>query len=142
MVTKQHVSKAEREKMIAEAAYFLAVERGFETGDRVDDWLRAERAVDARFDVTPHDEKLAKLYEQLSLANEKVRELGKKVKSEAREEWDEELTRIKKLRDSFSEKLDEAREHTGEAKDRAKRQADKLWHDIVEGIKAIGANLT
>jgi hypothetical protein len=32
-------------RMISEAAYFLAEERGFEPGHAVDDWLRAELKV-------------------------------------------------------------------------------------------------
>jgi hypothetical protein len=34
--------------MIAERAYLLAAERGFEPGGELEDWLRAEREVDTR----------------------------------------------------------------------------------------------
>lgn len=138
MATKRKISASEREKMIAERAYLRALERRFECGDPDSDWLNAEKEIDAKFDVLPHDEKLGKLYEQLAEANEKLRGTAVKLKAEAKEEWNEELDRIHKLRDSFSEKLEEIRGHTGEARQRAKLQADKLWDDIVDGLKRIG----
>jgi hypothetical protein len=36
-----------REELIAEAAYLLAAGRGFEPGHDLDDWLAAEKMVDA-----------------------------------------------------------------------------------------------
>ncbi len=36
----------EREAMIAEAAYYRAEARGFETGHELEDWLAAEREID------------------------------------------------------------------------------------------------
>lgn len=38
-----HPDAAERERMIQEAAYFLALRRGFAPGHELDDWLAAER---------------------------------------------------------------------------------------------------
>lgn len=38
---------AEREEMIAVAAYYLAERRGFAPGGAGEDWLRAERGIDA-----------------------------------------------------------------------------------------------
>jgi len=39
--------KAERERHIAERAYARALARGFEPGHELEDWLEAEREVDA-----------------------------------------------------------------------------------------------
>jgi hypothetical protein len=39
-------SAGERERMIAEAAYLRAEQRGFSGGDSVADWLAAEKEVD------------------------------------------------------------------------------------------------
>ena len=36
---------AELERMIAEAAYYIAEQRGFEPGHEIDDWLQAEAQV-------------------------------------------------------------------------------------------------
>ncbi len=41
------VTPTERERMIAEAAYYLAEQRGFVQGTELDDWLNAESAVEA-----------------------------------------------------------------------------------------------
>lgn len=40
-------SPAERTKMIAEAAYYLAQKRGFGNGNELADWAAAEKQVDA-----------------------------------------------------------------------------------------------
>ena len=41
------VSAEMRRTMIAEAAYYIAEQRGFGTGREVEDWLLAEKQVDA-----------------------------------------------------------------------------------------------
>jgi hypothetical protein len=41
------VSAEERWRMIAEAAYFRAEKRGFSGGDPADDWVQAEKQIDA-----------------------------------------------------------------------------------------------
>lgn len=43
--------KEDRCRMIAEAAYLRALERNFAPGGEIDDWLQAEREIDAKF---PH----------------------------------------------------------------------------------------
>jgi Protein of unknown function (DUF2934) len=40
-------TQAERAKMIAEAAYYLAEKRGFKGGNELADWATAEKQVDA-----------------------------------------------------------------------------------------------
>ena len=42
------VTRAERERMIAENAYFRAEQRGFRGGDPKRDWREAEREIDER----------------------------------------------------------------------------------------------
>ena len=42
------ISPEERERLIAEAAYFIAERRGFEAGRELDDWLQAEAEVNRR----------------------------------------------------------------------------------------------
>ncbi len=37
----------ERQRMISEAAYYLAEQRGFSTGDEMEDWLQAESQINA-----------------------------------------------------------------------------------------------
>lgn len=43
-----NVSTEQREHMIAEAAYYLAEQRGFHDGDPLQDWLDAEKEIDHR----------------------------------------------------------------------------------------------
>jgi len=43
------IAAEERLRMIAEAAYYRALRRGFASGGEVQDWLEAEADVDARF---------------------------------------------------------------------------------------------
>jgi hypothetical protein len=42
------VTAEERFNMIAEAAYFCAERRGFQGGNPVEDWLAAEKEIDAK----------------------------------------------------------------------------------------------
>lgn len=76
-VTRQSVSPLQRYRMIAEMAYYRALERGLLCGNPVEDWLEAERAIDAKYAldfgkllVTPH---IAGLFE---LLNRLLRDYG------------------------------------------------------------------
>jgi hypothetical protein len=69
-VTRQSISPLQRYRMIAETAYYRALERGFIGRNPVDDWLEAEKAIDAKYAidfgkllVTPH---IAGLFELLN----------------------------------------------------------------------------
>jgi phasin family protein len=48
---KQPVTPLERMRMIAEAAYYRAQERGLVSGNPLEDWMEAERAIDAQYTV-------------------------------------------------------------------------------------------
>lgn len=54
-MTKMHISSEQRQRMIEEAAYYRALERGFEGGDPVEDWLNAELEIDAKYSLKAHD---------------------------------------------------------------------------------------
>jgi hypothetical protein len=45
----------ERHACIAEAAYLIAMHRGFSPGHELEDWLTAENEVDARLIAAPRD---------------------------------------------------------------------------------------
>jgi hypothetical protein len=45
------LSEDERRRMVAEAAYYRAEQRGFTAGREVDDWLAAEREISQRLQV-------------------------------------------------------------------------------------------
>jgi hypothetical protein len=44
----------QRHSLIAEAAFFIAEERGFAPGQELDDWLAAEREVDQSLSAIQH----------------------------------------------------------------------------------------
>ena len=46
---KKPASEHELQQMVAEKAYFRALDRGFQGGDPVEDWLVAEREVKQKF---------------------------------------------------------------------------------------------
>ena len=48
-------SLKERNACIAEAAYFIAMHRGFSPGHELEDWLTAEKAVDERLIGAPRE---------------------------------------------------------------------------------------
>lgn len=45
-VTAADTTPAERQQLIAEAAYYIAESRGFSPGNELEDWLQAEQGVD------------------------------------------------------------------------------------------------
>ena len=45
----REISAEERQGLIAEAAYYIAEQRGFQGDLSMDDWLQAEAEVDAQF---------------------------------------------------------------------------------------------
>lgn len=45
----QTIASEERQRLIAEAAYLIAEQRGFQGDRALDDWLQAEVEVDARY---------------------------------------------------------------------------------------------
>ena len=46
---KKPASEHELQQMVAEKAYFRALNRGFQGGDPVEDWLVAEREISEKF---------------------------------------------------------------------------------------------
>ncbi|HEU5339595.1 MAG TPA: DUF2934 domain-containing protein [Sulfuricaulis sp.] len=72
------VSVEERQRMIAEAAYFRAMQRGFNGGSSLDDWLAAEREIN-RLLPSPQQQK------QERAAYDKLRAGVTRVLAEARD---------------------------------------------------------
>lgn len=60
---------AEREEMIAVAAYFLAERRGFAPGRDYDDWLGAERQIDAMIEAMRRRGVTRRQFERVGLRN-------------------------------------------------------------------------
>jgi hypothetical protein len=64
----QLISAEERERMIAEAAYFRAMQRGFSSGDPLDDWLGAEREISRLLPSPQQQKEEVAAYERLRAA--------------------------------------------------------------------------
>jgi hypothetical protein len=97
----QIISADERQKMIAEAAYFHALERGFAGGNSLDDWLMAEREIN-RLLPTPQQQK-----EELA-AYDRLRQAVRNILAEARGTVNAET-----MRQAFDRAADELKK-TGE----------------------------
>jgi chromosome segregation ATPase len=129
-MTQIQVNEEQRRQMIAEAAYFKAETRGF-GGNPVEDWLEAESEIDSR--LGRHDTWLAGLEERLATANEWLTAFGTKVshvKSEAREEWDSDLEKLRKHRNRLRRRVKALRDQSEHATERAKLKAEEVWDDI------------
>ncbi|MBK8162911.1 MAG: DUF2934 domain-containing protein [Gammaproteobacteria bacterium] len=46
------ISEEQRDHMIAEAAYYIAEHRHFESGDTIHDWLQAQNEIDSKINRT------------------------------------------------------------------------------------------
>jgi hypothetical protein len=97
----QTVSAEERRRMIAEAAYFHALERGFTGGSSLDDWLVAEREIN-RLLPGPQQQK-----EELA-AYDRLRQAVGKILADTRE-----TVNADTLRQAFDRAADDLK-RTGE----------------------------
>jgi hypothetical protein len=66
------VSAEQRERMICEAAYYRALQRGFRGGDPVEDWLTAEREIDRALPSPSRQQEELAAYEKLREQAEKL----------------------------------------------------------------------
>lgn len=124
--------KARRER-IAEAAYFRAEKRGFRGGDPVADWIAAEHDVETELRRDAHRRLLQEIESRLATAGKKLSSLKKKVSTltaDAREEVEQDIQKLAKLRDALEKRLEEAREQGAEASHKARQRAEELWSEI------------
>ncbi|MGH8168651.1 MAG: DUF2934 domain-containing protein [Woeseiaceae bacterium] len=139
------VSAEERQKMVAEAAYFRAQGRGFDDGDSVADWVEAEAEINERLRQMEHNALLERLEERFAAARENLKSLRRKVsrkKAEARVEWKEELEKLAELRDTFERRLEELRERGQHATRKLKDQAEEIAEEVTEKISEITGRLS
>lgn len=126
MVATHKVSAAERQHMVAEAAYFLAENRGFDGLDPVANWLQAEAEVNARLaDTQRLDERLEAVNRKLKTARSKLSSMT----ADVRQEWERDIDKLAKLRDGFQEKLGELQRQGMQASEKTWRQLEKAWDE-------------
>jgi len=122
----QLVSTEERQRLIAEAAYYRAQQRGFSGGDPLDDWLAAERQINQALpNARQQKEELA--------AYEKLRKAVGKMLTEARDTVNAET-----LKQAFDKATAELRK-TGEfTTDTINKIADSLRKDMASAAMKMG----
>jgi chromosome segregation ATPase len=134
----QRLGSGERDKMIAEAAYFRAEQRGFNGGDPLADWVQAEAEIDARLGLKGDNYLLDTLEERLATASRKLKALRKRVsgmKADVRREWRTDADKLAELRNSLAARLDEIRERGEHASHKAQKQAEKIWEEIADIVQ-------
>jgi len=120
------VSAEERQRLIAEAAYFRAQQRGFAGGDPLDDWLDAERQINQAL-PGPRQQK-AEL-----AAYEKLRKAVGKILGEARGTVNAET--LKQAFDKATAELRKTGEYTAET---INKIADSLRKDMTSAAIKMG----
>jgi len=126
------ISEELRRQMIEEAAYFRAQHRGFSDGDAVTDWLEAEEEIDTKL-RNDNGGVGGGLEERLAATNDRLRALRKKLAGmtvSARREWEDDIEKLARHRDRLRKRINEAREKSGQAAEKAKIKADELWEEI------------
>jgi ribosomal protein L29 len=144
MKSQYKVSAGQRQQMISEAAYFRAERRGFNGGDAVRDWYEAEAEVDARLQELEDEQLVARIEEVLGTVSKKlagVRRKAARLSTEARGEWQKDISKLVVLRDTLRPKLAELREHGEQASHRVREQADKIRSEITDLVQRLGTRV-
>jgi archaellum component FlaC len=131
MMATHEVSDAQRRQMIEDAAYFLAEHRGFNGGNAVADWLQAEAEMDGRLGETRR--LFDRLEERLAAVDRKLKAARKKVtgmKAEAREEWEQDVQKLEKLRDDLHKKFVHLRKQGLHAGEKTRQEVERAWDEV------------
>jgi hypothetical protein len=127
-VASGHISPAERERMIAEAAYFRAQKRDFIDGDPLADWLEAEREIDEML-PGPRQQEDALVYE-------KLRRMVRSALAELQQAVNEQT-----VRQAFDRATDELRKTGAHTSETVSRIAAALRKDIADAAAKMGPEL-
>jgi len=120
------ISPEDRLRMIEQAAYFRAQQRGFSGGDPVEDWLAAEREINRQL-PSPQQQK------QELAAYRKLRERVRHILGEAKESPVAE--NIRQALAQATAQLKQAGEHTADTIDKVAASVEK---DMVSAAQKIG----
>jgi hypothetical protein len=135
------VTEDQRQRMIAEAAYFLAERRGFNGGDSVADWIEAEAEVDERLRRIDAASVLESLRDGVESATKKLAEMKRKAStlaSGARVQVNRDIDRLGELRDALRVKVKELRAQGEHAGDVAVQQAERVWQELGDQMRRLG----
>jgi len=141
MAISNTASPMQRRQMIAEAAYFRAEKRGFSGGEEFRDWIEAEAELDRRLRKHEIEHFVERLDEGLVIVNKQLTSLKKKASTlatSARAEWQQDLEKLAKLRDTLKPKLDEIRVQGEQISQEVRQRAEKIWDEITETTRRLG----
>jgi len=143
------VTAEERQRMIAEAAYFRAERRGFVGGDPVQDWLEAEAEIDRMLaagkmptSASGQRQFEARLEEELKALETRIEELKVKAslaRLELKSEFNQELEALEVLRNRLRARLEEIREGVEGAWEELRAGAEKAWDDLRTAVERVAA---
>ncbi len=144
----QALAAEQRHFMVAEAAYYRAEDRGFQGGDQIADWLRAEAEIEAMLlgEAEPGKEKTAKeafqekLEKQLREWDKKLDDMKgktKKAKVDLRHDLDTQLEALRAQRVVAQDKLQELGQRSENAWEDMKEGAEKIWGEMQKTIESI-----
>ena len=139
MPFEDKITSDQRQRMIAEAAYFRAERRGFNGGDAVRDWCEAEAEIDARM---RHAQCLQRVEEALEAASKRLASVRRKATSlsaSARAEWQKDVDKLAALRDALKPKLAELKEQGERAGQKLREQAERARDEIVDLVHSLEA---
>lgn len=125
----KHLSDDERQRMIAEAAYYRAMLRGFQSGDPDEDWLAAEREIN-RLLPSPAEQK-----RELA-AYQKLRADVEKLLADTRDTLNADTIRLALV--AARSRLTELGEHTADNVDKAIATIEK---EMLDASHRMGARL-
>lgn len=146
----------ERTQKIAELAYFMAEKRGFSPGDPVQDWLAAEKEIDALFRKgsvasrskislsTAKKEFQKTLEAQLHEWDIKLTELKSKaetVSADIRDDYEKQLEILVEKRGLVEQRVLELRSLTEDVWGDLKVGTEKAWDEIHKALEKIAAKL-
>jgi hypothetical protein len=134
----------ERHRMIAEAAYYRAQRREFRGGDPVEDWLAAEADIDRRLGRTAGSapgagfvEQLESRLEQWDAEIERLMARAREAQAELRAEIEEEMRKLRPVREAAEQTLSELRRLGGAALTDIRQGADIAWEELSDALKSL-----
>lgn len=120
------ISPEERQRMISEAAYLRAAQRGFQDGDPLADWLAAEAEINRALPRPQQQKEEIALYERLrSEIQDRLTEIRAGINAEA-------------VRDAVERAIARLRETGGQTGDTLNRVAESVRKDIASAAERMG----
>lgn len=120
------ISPEERQRMIEEAAYLRAAQRGFQGGDPLADWLAAEAEINRALPRPQQQKAELALYERLRTeVQDRLSEIRTGVNAES-------------VRDAIERAIARVREAGGQTGDTLNRVAESMRKDIASAAERMG----